>query len=230
MTPIDVKQEKISGKYLKKDGCLSWVVCLTAFLTNAVITGIDSSFGETIGSIISNFNSTEGEVTWIGSVHSSTQYYAAFAASPLANYFGFGPVTLVGALLATLSFGLAATSSNISTLIATYGLFGGIGLGLAYTPANIVCAFHFEKKRALAISLSNSGSGMGIVVIAFFLNIINSKYGWKGSVLLCTSIAPITLFLALVVWLIPIDGIEGAKSNEATISAKEGKSSKVGLL
>ena len=127
----------------QKDGWLAWVVCFSAFLSNAVITGIDSSFGETIASIMNHFNATEGDVAWIGSVHSSAQYFAAFVASPLSNQFGFGPVTLFGTLVSTISFGIALTSTNLTSLIVTYGLLGGTGLGLLYTPANIVCTFHF---------------------------------------------------------------------------------------
>ena len=144
--------------YFRKDGCLAWVVCLCAFLTNAVITGIDSSFGETLGSIMKDFNATAGDVSWIGSVHSSAQYFGAFVASPLANNFGFGKVTLTGAFVASVSFAIALGSSSMYSLICIYGLFGGIGLGLAYTPANIVCTFYFEKKQAIAIAVANSGS------------------------------------------------------------------------
>ena len=190
-------------KGYQKDGYLAWIICFAAFLTNAVITGIDSSFGETIGSIMKDFNVTQGEVAWIGSIHSSAQYFAAFVASPLSNHFGFGATTLAGTVIATISFGIAYTSATVPSLITTYGLLGGLGLGLAYTPANIVCTFYFEKKQAIAIALANSGSGIGIVAIALVLNIINAKYGWNGSVLMCTIIAPLTGFLALVVWIFP---------------------------
>ena len=222
--------EKIMDTHLSKDGCLAWVVCFSAFLTNAVITGIDSSFGETIGSIMNDFNVTEGDVAWIGSVHSSAQYFAAFAASPLAKTFGFGPVTLVGALAASISFGIAVASSNVPSLVCSYGLFGGIGLGLAYTPANVVCTFHFEKKQALAVALANSGSGVGIVIIAFFLNIINANYGWKGTIVLCTSIAPLTCFLALVVWLFPIQDKTKDNLPQEKAEAKSIMNSVVSLL
>ena len=142
-----MERKNIAETHFQKDGYLAWVVCLAAFLTNVVITGIDSSFGETIGSIQKDFNATEGEVAWIGSIHSSAQYFAAFAASPLANHFGFAPVTVAGTVISIISLGIALTSPNIPSLTATYGLLGGIGLGLSYTPANVVCAFHFDKNE-----------------------------------------------------------------------------------
>ena len=57
-----------------------------------MIAGIDSSFGIMLDSIMAHFNATEGDVSWICSVHTSAQYFGAFVASPLSNYFGFGPV------------------------------------------------------------------------------------------------------------------------------------------
>jgi MFS family permease len=194
----------IAPQNIQKDGWFAWAVCLSAFLCNAVITGIDSSFGETIGSIANHFNATERDVAWIGSVHSSAQYFAAFVASPLSNQFGFGPVALFGTLVSTVSFGIAFASTNVNILIVTYGLLGGTGLGLLYTPANIVCTFHFERKQAVAIALANSGAGIGIVAIAFITNFINENYGWKGAILFFAIICPLTGFLAIMLWRFPI--------------------------
>ena len=52
----------------QKDGALSWFVCFCAFVSNASIYGIDSSFGEMFGSIMKDFNSTEDHVAGINSV------------------------------------------------------------------------------------------------------------------------------------------------------------------
>ena len=35
--------------YVKKDGCLAWMVCLGAFIANAHTIGIDNSFGVLMG-------------------------------------------------------------------------------------------------------------------------------------------------------------------------------------
>ena len=80
----------------KQDGFIACFICLSAFLSNAVIIGIDCSFGESIGSIKRDFNVNSGDAAWIGSLHSSIQFYAAYAASFLVKYFGFGPTILNG--------------------------------------------------------------------------------------------------------------------------------------
>lgn len=189
----------------KRDGFLAWCICISAFLSNAVIIGIDCSFGESIGSIMRNFNASSGDAAWIGSLHSSMQFFAAFAASPLVKYYGFGPIILFGIFVAFISFGIALFSHNLICLVVSYGVLAGMGLGLAYNPANIVCAFYFEKYRPLAVALANSGSGFGTIIMAYVLNWINARSGWKGSVLICAIVTPLISSLAVFVWVIPMN-------------------------
>ena len=184
-------------------GCLSWVVCLVAFLADFVILGIDHNFGAIIGSLVNDFNSTEGDIAWIGSVHSSAMWIAAFTALPLANYFEFGLILLLGTFVATISFGIALLSSSPPWHVVTCGIFAGIGLGLTYTPANVVCPFYFEKKRTLSLVLSNSGRGVGILSMAYVLNLSMGSCRWKGYIYLCTSVPPLVFFLGLMVWIFP---------------------------
>jgi MFS family permease len=216
-------------KSFRKDGCLAWVVCLAAFLTNAVALGIDLSFGETIGCLVRDFNATEGDVAWIGSLHSGAQFFSGFAASPLTNYLGLGPVVAIGAFVATSSFGIALFCPDIPCLAATYGVLAGLGCGLAYTPANIVCTLYFEKKRVIAVALSASGGGFGIVIMSYCINIVNAKYSWKGSILLCMIVTSLISFLALILWIFPIPKKEQSTDSKNVVRRKELKRFKVSL-
>ena len=89
----------------EKDGILSWAICVSALVANAIVVGIDSSFGEALPSIVIEFNSTESKVAWIGSLHSSAQNFSAFFSSVLAKIFGFGP---------TISFGILISSAFLA--------------------------------------------------------------------------------------------------------------------
>lgn len=211
----------------KQDGFIAWCICLSAFLSNAVIIGIDCSFGESIGSIRRDFNVNSGDAAWIGSIHSSIQFYAAFAASFLVKFLGFGPTILFGTLLGFISFGAALFSPNLISLVASYGIVSGLGLGLAYNPANVICAFYFKKYRPLAVALANAGSGFGIIIIAYFLNLMNKNYDWKGSVLLCTMVTPLISLLGSIVWLFPMQNEKedknrtiGTENNNLPISTE----------
>ena len=187
----------------KKDGWFSWIICLFAFITNATIVGIDKSFGETLGSITDAFNVTTSEAAWIASTHSSIQYFAAFISSMLAQKYGFSFIMFLGSTLAGTGFAVATMSRDVTTLTILYGVVGGLGLGLAYTPGNIICSFYFRQKRSLATGIAVAGSALGIVVISYLINLMGQSYGWKGWLIVCSSICPTIWFLAFTAWLVP---------------------------
>ena len=197
-------KEKITRHY-KEDSALSWFVCLCAFLSNGIISGIDYTFGEPFGSIMKDFKSSEANVAWIGSVHSSVQLFSASFSSIVAKKFGFAPVITIGILISTTFLVISLTSPNVSMLTLHYGCLAGFGLGLIYSPCLIICSFCFVKRRSLATGLALCGSGIGIIAIAEAMNFFNKSYGWKGCVIVCASICPVNGLLAMAAYMLPIE-------------------------
>ena len=210
----------MENPHFVKDGCIAWLVCCSAILSNAMIIGIDSGFGEIIGSIMKDFDEEEGRVEWIGAIHSSVSYVGAFAGSFLVKRYGFALVTFIGGLVGTLSFATAYFCPNVECLVSTYGILSGAGLGLVFFSANIVCSFYFEESRIMALTLANSGTGIGIACNSFLLKIVNSRYGWKGSILFCMAIIPLTWFLALLVWQFPSYDGQGEAPQHEVLQSK----------
>ena len=208
----------MENPHFVKDGCIAWLVCCSAILSNAMIIGIDSGFGEIIGSIMKDFDEEEGRVEWIGAIHSSVSYVGAFAGSFLVKRYGFALVTFIGGLVGTLSFATAYFCPNVECLVSTYGILSGAGLGLAFFSANIVCSFYFEERRIIALTLVSSGAGIGIACNSFLFKIVNSRYGWKGAMLFCTASMPSTWLLALLIWKFPSPDCQGeAPQHEVNI-------------
>ena len=69
-------------------------------------------------------------------------------------------------MLSWASFSLSVLSPNIPVMMLTYGVLGGLGLGLIYLPAIVSVGFYFERRRALATGISVCGSGVGAFVMA----------------------------------------------------------------
>jgi OFA family oxalate/formate antiporter-like MFS transporter len=81
----------------------------------------------------------------------------------------FGPRALlsIGAVIAGLSWVLAAQASNVFALYVTYGLLGGIGTGIVYVGVIGHMVQWFPDKRGLATGLVAAGYGMGALLTTF---------------------------------------------------------------
>ena len=65
--------------------------------------------------------------------------------------------------------------------LQTYGVIGGIGLGLIYLPAVVAVGYYFERRRALATGISVCGSGVGTFLLAPLATVLLDEFGWKGA-------------------------------------------------
>ena len=131
--------------------------------------------------------------------------------------------------------------SNLLTLTLTYGLLGGLGCGILYTPGLIACGFYFDdSRRALASGIATSGGGVGMIVIPLAVNyMVNyTNFDWTGSMVFYASTSAIICLVALVMLptsTVPSNNIDicetpriapvenGSKDNyvETTVSEKE---------
>jgi OFA family oxalate/formate antiporter-like MFS transporter len=91
----------------------------------------------------------------------------------------YGPrkIVIVGGVLTGLGWLLASMASSINILTVTYGIVGGIGVGIAYGVPVAMSGRWFPDKRGLAVGLTVLGFGFS----AFFTaNIANSLIASSG--------------------------------------------------
>ena len=83
----------------------------------------------------------------------------------------------MGAVLSWASFSLSVMSPSVGLMMVTYGLMGGLGLGLIYLPAIVSVGFYFERRRALATGDKTRQSIFGSVSpkILSRVTVLNSK-------------------------------------------------------
>lgn len=84
---------------------------------------------------------------------------------------------LVGSVLVGTGWVLAGYSSSVVLLALTYGLLGGVGVGLAYGVPLAVAARWFPERRGLALGLALMGFGLSPLVTAPLSAAIISSYG-----------------------------------------------------
>jgi MFS transporter, OFA family, oxalate/formate antiporter len=91
--------------------------------------------------------------------------------SPFQGYLvdRFGPRLLIaiGAVLTGLSWVLAAQAGSLAMLYLTYGIIGGVGIGIVYVGVVGQMVGWFPDRRGFAAGVVAAGYGMGAIVTTF---------------------------------------------------------------
>ncbi|MBE9098001.1 L-lactate MFS transporter [Vacuolonema iberomarrocanum] len=80
--------------------------------------------------------------------------------------FGARVVTAVGGVIMGLGYILSSFAGNITTLVLTYGVMAGIGVGIAYGVPLAVVARWFPERKGLAVGLTVVGFGLSPLITA----------------------------------------------------------------
>ncbi|XP_043278418.1 uncharacterized protein [Venturia canescens] len=165
------------------DGGWGWVIVAASFMCNLFVDGIISSFGIFLTQISESFGETRARVALVGSLQTGFYLMAGPFVSALANRYGFRLVAILGSVVSCLAFILSYFSWSVEYMYITYGVLGGIGVGLIYVPAVITTGFYFERWRALATGIAVCGSGIGTFVLAPVSELLINQFGWRGALL-----------------------------------------------
>lgn len=91
----------------------------------------------------------------------------------------YGPrkVVIVGGVLTGLGWLLASMASSINILTVSYGVVGGIGVGIAYGVPVAMSGRWFPDKRGLAVGLTVLGFGFSAFFTANIANVLIASSG-----------------------------------------------------
>jgi len=175
--------EEVEEVPLPPDGGWGWLIVLSSFMCNLILDGIAYVFGLLLPAMVLTYDSNRATVSWVGSLLCGVYMLAGPLVGGLVNKFGCRPICIFGAILSWASFSLSVMSPNVAVLLLTYGIMGGLGLGMIYLPAIVSVGFYFERRRALATGISVCGSGVGAFVMAPLVSWLVETYDWQATVL-----------------------------------------------
>ncbi|XP_062561871.1 monocarboxylate transporter 14 isoform X7 [Armigeres subalbatus] len=166
------------------DGGYGWVIVFASFMCNMIVDGIAYTFGVFLNDFVEYFGEGKGTVAWVGSLLSGMYLSAGPVVSALANKYGCRAVCIAGSVISCVAFALSTLSPNVTVMMLTYGVMGGIGFGFIYLPAVVAVGYYFETKRSLATGIAVCGSGVGTFVFAPLANMLLANFDWKSSTLI----------------------------------------------
>ena len=200
---------------VKKDSCLSWIICIGAFITFVATIGVDNSFGVVIGSLMEVLDSNTSKIAWVQSIHSSFMFLFAFFSSLMLKTLSFRCVIFTGTFLCSVSYVACIYFESYIGYIIGYGVVGGAGSGMLFTPANIACVHYFDKHKAIATGIAMSGGGFGTMGVSLLCNYMNITFGYKAYFLTICVISSFTIFFAIFASPLRGEDIEGIKEANA---------------
>jgi MFS transporter, OFA family, oxalate/formate antiporter len=111
-------------------------------------------------------------------------------------------VMILGSLLMGAGWMLTRYATGLWSLLLTYSLIGGLGVGIVYGGPVAVAARWFPDKKGLAVGIALAGFGMSAFVTApIARHLIASRgvldtFGWMGAgfIVICTALSALMRF------------------------------------
>ncbi|KAF8941460.1 major facilitator superfamily domain-containing protein [Dissophora ornata] len=156
-TLVDISDRAPDG------GLRAWLVVLGSFLIHCFcFAPTEYIFGIFENHYLDLYpSSSHGSIAFIGTLGSSTTYFAGFVSGVSADKFGYRATALLGTGVMALALILASFATQVWHLYLSQGVLFGIGASLVYYPAIGAPSHWFDAKRGLALGLAVSGTGLG---------------------------------------------------------------------
>jgi MCP family monocarboxylic acid transporter-like MFS transporter 10 len=188
----------------------SWVVCIACFFTTFITIGTLASFGVLYVGLLDFYSSSNGtdicstknsstsisaQTAWIGSQASLLTFLLGPLSAVLVARWGVRPVVITGAIFFSSGMFLTASTNQIWQATITYGVMGGLGGALIYTPSVGILPAYFQMRKAFAVSFAQCGGWLGNLAIAAITSNIRDAYGWRKHCLFLGGIGIVMIFL-----------------------------------
>ena len=125
-------------------------------------------------------------------------FYAALM--PIAGFYipriGTRFTAAIGGIVVGLGYILSSFATQVSTLVLTYGVIAGTGVGIAYGVPMVVASRWFPDKKGLAVGLTIVGFGLSPLITAPLANQLIETYAVRPT-LRIFGIAFIVIILAI---------------------------------
>ena len=183
-SPTSDDGDKDADSGYPEGGLRAWLCVLGSFL------GMTASFGymNTIGvyhSWVSEHqlsSYSESTTGWIFSVYLFLAFGCGLQIGPIFDKYGPFWLMLSGAVTLTLSAFLLSVSEAYWHFMLSFGVLGGVGTSLIFTPSISSLGHWFLKGRGNATGIAAAGGSLGGVIFPLMLQRLFSSVGWGWAI------------------------------------------------
>ena len=166
-----------------------WLVLLFACLTNLCLGSVyawsvfAAPMADYLGTITGK-GITTADLAIVYTVANSVGPITMISGGWINDRFGPKKVILTGGVMFGCGMILAGLSTSVGMLMVTYGLLGGLGLGMAYGCTISCCVKFFPDKRGLIGGLTTAAYGFSSVLLPPMINLLVEKVQVKMAFIL----------------------------------------------
>lgn len=175
---------KARPKPVIPDGGYGWIVVFSSLVVSLIADGISFSFGLLYTEFLIYFGESKSKTAWIGSIFLAVPLLSGPVMSNLVDKYGCRRMTIIGGVLSGIGFVMASFANSVVQLYWTFGVIGGLGLGIGYVTAVCSVVGWFDKRRTFATGIGASGTGIGTFLYAPLTQYLIETLGWRGTCLI----------------------------------------------
>ncbi|EGX95322.1 MFS monocarboxylate transporter, putative [Cordyceps militaris CM01] len=163
-------------------GWAAWSVVLGAFFALFSAMGLMNSIAVfqayTLDHQLRGYS--EGTVGWIFSIYTFLAFFGGVYFGPIFDKYGPRWLTICGAVCVTCSMLAMSFCTELWHFILAFGVLGGLGTSLVFTPCIAAVGHWFKARRGFATGLATCAGGLGGIIFPLMLTDLFTRvgYGW----------------------------------------------------
>ncbi|HOJ77587.1 MAG TPA: OFA family MFS transporter [Bacillota bacterium] len=155
-----------------------WHIVIAAVLVQLCFGAI-YSWGVFLNPLMVAFNTDKAEVSIIFTLVVIFYTIGMIIGGLWQDQTGPRNVMLVGGLCFGIGYILAGFAGSLQIVYLTYGVLGGLGVGLGYICPIAVCTKWFPDRKGLAVGLAVTGFGAGSLIFSPLANAMITNWDWS---------------------------------------------------
>ncbi|KAF2221611.1 major facilitator superfamily domain-containing protein [Elsinoe ampelina] len=128
---------------------------------------------------------TEADIGWIFGLYAFLSFFGGVQVGPIFDAKGPRYLVLAGSILSLLSTFLLGSCTKYWHFLLVFGVLGGAGTSLIFTPAISSIGHWFLARRGLATGIAISGGGLGGVIFPLMLQSLFDRlsFAWATRIM-----------------------------------------------
>jgi len=171
------------GNTYPEGGFSAWLCVLGSWTGLLVSLGIMNTIG-TYQAYVSTHqlrHYDSGTIGWIFGIYAFLSFFCGIQIGPVFDAYGPQLIVLAGSVLIMASTLLLGLCTEFWHFILVFGVLGGAGTSLIFTPAVAAIGHFFLRKRGSATGLAATGGSMGGIIFPLMLQKLFPRIGFAWS-------------------------------------------------